>query len=94
MDLSALGYIVGGLVAATKASQSPQLYTAVRTGIYLTHDQIYTDLGDYWGGPFLRACFFLRCEDQKRAPSLSYLYVVCDKKGSLLLGCDLGKAPD
>ena len=19
----------------------------------------------YWGGPFLRACFFLRCEDQK-----------------------------
>ena len=48
----------------------------------------------YWGGPFLRACFFLRCEDQKRAPSLSYLYVVCDKKGSLLLGCDLGKAPD
>ena len=47
-----------------------------------------------WGGPFLRACFFLRCEDQKRAPSLSYLYVVCDKKGSLLLGCDLGKAPD
>ena len=48
----------------------------------------------YWGGPFLRACFFLRCEDQKRAPSLSYLYVVFDKKGSLLLGCDLGKAPD
>ena len=48
----------------------------------------------YWGGPFLRACFFLRCEDQKSAPSLSYLYVVCDKKGSLLLGCDLGKAPD
>ena len=50
MDLSALGYIVGGLVAATKASQSPQLYTAVRTGIYLTHDQIYIDLGDYYPG--------------------------------------------
>ena len=48
----------------------------------------------YWGGPFSRACFFIRCEDQKRAPSLSYLYVVCDKKGSLLLGCDLGKVPD
>ena len=50
MDLRALGYIVGGLVAATKASQSPQLYTAVRTGIYLTHDQIYIDLGDYYPG--------------------------------------------
>ena len=28
----------------------------------------------YWGGPFLRACFFLRFEDQKRAPSLSYCF--------------------
>ena len=27
-----------------------------------------------WGGPFLRACFFLRFEDQKRAPSLSYCF--------------------
>ena len=26
---------------------------------------------------------------KKRVPSLSYLYVVCDKKGSLLLGSDL-----
>ena len=25
-------------------------------------------------GPFLRACFFLRFEDQKRAPSLSYCF--------------------
>ena len=30
----------------------------------------------------------------KRVPSSSYLYVVCDKKGSLLLDCDLGKVPD
>ena len=30
----------------------------------------------------------------KRVPSLSYLYVVCDKKGSLLLDCNLGKVPD
>ena len=29
---------------------------------------------DYWGGPFLRACFFLRFEDQKRVPSLSYRF--------------------
>ena len=27
-----------------------------------------------WGGPFLRACFFLRFEDQKRHPSLSYCF--------------------
>ena len=27
-----------------------------------------------WGGPFLHACFFLRFEDQKRAPSLSYCF--------------------
>ena len=27
-----------------------------------------------WGGPFLRACFFLRFEVQKRAPSLSYCF--------------------
>ena len=27
-----------------------------------------------WGGPFLRACFFLRFEDQKRVPSLSYCF--------------------
>ena len=26
------------------------------------------------GGPFLRACFFLRFEDQKRVPSLSYCF--------------------
>ena len=28
----------------------------------------------YWGGPFLRACLFLRFEDQKRVPSLSYCF--------------------
>ena len=27
-----------------------------------------------WGNPFLRACFFLRFEVQKRAPSLSYCF--------------------
>ena len=27
-----------------------------------------------WGGQFLRACFFLRFGDQKRAPSLSYCF--------------------
>ena len=27
-----------------------------------------------WGGPFLRACFFLRFEVQKRAPFLSYCF--------------------
>ena len=27
-----------------------------------------------WGGPFLRACFFLRFEVQKRVPSLSYCF--------------------
>ena len=27
-----------------------------------------------WGGPFLRACFFLRFEVQKRAPSVSYCF--------------------
>ena len=27
-----------------------------------------------WGGPFLSACFFLRFEVQKRAPSLSYCF--------------------
>ena len=37
-------------------------------------------LQDYWGGPFLRVCFFLRCEDQKKAPSLSYLYVFVTRK--------------
>ena len=36
-------------------------------------------------------CYVVRT---KRVPSLSYLYVVCDKKGSLLLDCDLGKVPD
>ena len=31
-------------------------------------------LTPYWGGPFLRACFFLRFEVQKRVPSLSYCF--------------------
>ena len=30
-----------------------------------------TEAQPYWGGPFLRACFFLRFEVQKRVPSLS-----------------------
>ena len=49
-----------------------------------------------WTGeaPFCQRLLFLTLWGWKRAPSLSYLYVVCDKKGSLLLGCDLGKAPD
>ena len=29
-----------------------------------------------WGGPFLRACFLLRFEDQKRPPSLSYCFAL------------------
>ena len=33
-----------------------------------------SDTTNYWGGPFLRACFFLRFEDQKRVPSLSYCF--------------------
>ena len=32
------------------------------------------ELGLNWGGPFLRACFCLRFEVQKRAPSLSYCF--------------------
>ena len=28
----------------------------------------------YWGGPFLHTCFFLRFENQKRVPSLSYCF--------------------
>ena len=42
------------------------------------------------GRPLFARLLFLTLEDQKRAPSLSYLYVVCDKKGSLLLA-GLGK---
>ena len=44
--------------------------------------------------PFCALAFSYVVRTKKGPPSLSYLYVVCDKKGSLLLGCDLGKVPD
>ena len=54
---------------AKECTASPSQAEGMTTGV-----EKKRKLSNYWGGPFLRACFFLRFEDQKRVPSLSYCF--------------------